>query len=700
MSAIFKKIIFPIIFVGCFISTTVALTEPVLHTKLTDFELNGYQGIVTENEITVFVPPGTDVRNMVAKFKTTGNWVSVGNIYPANIQISGRDHHDFTHPVIYIVHAVNDANHPNAYNSSNSNVGIYVVKVEESELAMDENTAQLSDLYDMTLTDDPNSTVEQLKSNGVNSKIGGVTSTYIRCYYVEKSSYYKDIGTDNLNYNFVWARDINNPSSYYKISGYWHGSGMLALKQVFFTNTDLSKIKNTCQNTIDKKVNNNSSRYRALVQVAANNALSFNHIIWQNDTDADNLKDINKIIAFGDSLSDTLNMRNNTIWRLPSSSWMAGRFSNGETWNEYLAQDLNVPVYTFAIGGAAADSKYFGFIPGLRQQVDAWVGYSGAAKNYQPSRSLVTILIGANDFLLYKRDPSSVIGDINYAVDKLYHKGIRKIVIFNLPDLTKAPIFKHKSEVESAVVTDKITIFNQELGDKVAGFKSSYPGINIELFDAKTVVDNLLNDRLNYKFKNKTGPCLDIKESAGSLLYLSKKKRASDCSDPDQFVFWDNMHITTKAHKVLEEEFLKFLTKIQSSVLYTNIIINTGDDLQFNGFHITLKSDGTFGSYVGNIGDTRYPIWQVNYKDRGRYTRFVRFNSTTFMSGDKGLTGYDGSRTLWVSQYTNSAARLEIRSDGNMYIYDNNNKIIWSTKDFRVLAGDDQLCSPFTGCPW
>lgn len=423
---------------------------------------------------------------------------------------------------------------------------------------LDQYNGKLKDLYDYTVSDkgpeiseNELKSLNQLQSNNQSLRVGGPTYTYVRCYYVEDSSLYRSLNGGNLYFNYEWAR--NTDGSYYKLNGNWHNGSIVAFRNMFFTDARLNEIRNICENTLRNKININY--YHRLFEVAADNWLSYNHTIWQNDNKVDNSEGINKIISFGDSLSDTNNMYNASQWKLPGKAWVEGRFSNGETWNEYLAEDLKLPLYNWAIGGSAGDTQYL-VVPGLKQQVASWVNYSRSAVNYQPERSLATILIGGNDFITYDRSVGYTLSDVQDSVKELYANGIRHILILNLPDLTKAPVFGYKDDAYRAMVLEKVNSFNEDLPYIVAKLNSSLPNADIHIFDARKALDNILSNKISYGFSDTTSACLNVGNS-NSMTYLWNINRSSECTNPNQFLFWDNMHITTKGHKVLETELLK-----------------------------------------------------------------------------------------------------------------------------------------------
>src|SRR6478735_2958703 len=58
-----------------------------------------------------------------------------------------------------------------------------------------------------------------------------------------------------------------------------------------------------------------------------------------------------QVVVFGDSLSDTGNVNNQTFGISPGSAYYQGRFSNGPLWVEDLATSLGVAAPTYSRGG-------------------------------------------------------------------------------------------------------------------------------------------------------------------------------------------------------------------------------------------------------------------------------------------------------------------------------------------------------------
>ncbi|WP_253272422.1 SGNH/GDSL hydrolase family protein, partial [Chromobacterium subtsugae] len=325
---------------------------------------------------------------------------------------------------------------------------------------------------------------------------GSATYTYLRCYY-RKSPAANQPQTD-----YVWATD---PSSgdYYRVNGYWWSGSFVALKNMFYSDTSQDTLRSVCQQTLAKQGVN---RPLALF-AAANNVMSYNHTIWTLDS-ASQGNAINRMVVFGDSLSDTQNMYGASQWRLPvASSWYVGRFSNGRVWVEHLADQLKLPFYNWAIGGSAADSHLV--VPGLLQQVDSWAQYMQKAPGYRPENTLFTMLIGGNDLLNYGRAVDQVIADQGKALDKIIAAGGRNIVVLTLPDLSRTP--SGSAGGKAAQLAQQVKDYNAKLATLVANLKQKHgAALKLSLFDAYGMFNDLLTNPAKYQVSNTTQPCLNV----------------------------------------------------------------------------------------------------------------------------------------------------------------------------------------------
>ncbi|MCM5509273.1 MULTISPECIES: SGNH/GDSL hydrolase family protein [unclassified Vibrio] len=365
------------------------------------------------------------------------------------------------------------------------------------------------------------------------------TYTYVRCWYRPAQNH------DDPSADWEWARDDNG--DYYTIDGYWWSS--VSFKNMFYTNATQTDIENRCKETLG--VNHNTAD---LLYYASDNRFSYNHSIWTNDNAVNNK--INRIVAFGDSLSDTGNLYNGSQWVFPNrNSWFLGHFSNGLVWTEYLAQAKGVPLYNWAVGGAAGTNQYVA-LTGIYDQVTSYLTYMKMAKNYNPQNSLITLEFGLNDFMNYDREVADVKADLSSAMIRLTESGANNILLFTLPDATKAPQFKYSTQDEVDTVRAKIVEFNEFIKEQATLYQTK--GLNVVLYDAHDIFDQITSNPKQHGFENSTDACLNINRSS-SVDYLYSHELTNDCAyhSSDKYVFWGVTHPTTATHKYIADEIIQ-----------------------------------------------------------------------------------------------------------------------------------------------
>ncbi|HEX7817230.1 SGNH/GDSL hydrolase family protein [Dyella sp.] len=367
---------------------------------------------------------------------------------------------------------------------------------------------------------------------------GADTYTYLRCHYRDDTS----VGATSTRYE--WALD--GAGAWYHVQGYWAGR-ITPGANMFYTETSISALRDTCRQTLDRR-----GIHADVVMVAASDsALSpFNYSLWtQHPGDASKISD--RVISFGDSLSDTHNIFSASLGLLPASgSWFLGRFSDGPVWTEHLAKALDLPLVNWAVG-AAGTNQHFAF-PGFPQQVDSWLQYSANARNYEPARSIFTIMFGGNDFINRDVSPSDALKHMEIGTRKLLDAGARKLLIANLPDITQAPVFAQRSD--GPAVAAKVAEFNTGLAAMVNTLSEAYAA-DIVLFDAASLFDEVMSSPEPFGFSNTAQSCLHIERDAASN-YTKNLPRRPGC-DPAHYVFWDLLHPTSRTHGVLGETALR-----------------------------------------------------------------------------------------------------------------------------------------------
>ncbi|MBY0432097.1 MAG: hypothetical protein K2Q10_12920, partial [Rhodospirillales bacterium] len=115
--------------------------------------------------------------------------------------------------------------------------------------------------------------------------------------------------------------------------------------------------------------------------------------------------EFDRVIVFGDSLSDVGNLYTATAGQQPlSPPYADGRFSNGPVWAEYLRPGIRGSTagitatgsLDYAFGGATTGSGQA--IPGLLDQVGLFQADKAAGRTALGGRDAVVVWAGANDY--------------------------------------------------------------------------------------------------------------------------------------------------------------------------------------------------------------------------------------------------------------------------------------------------------------
>ena len=273
--------------------------------------------------------------------------------------------------------------------------------------------------------------------------------------------------------------------------------------------------------------------------------------------------DFTAIYSFGDSLSDVGNAFN--ITGIPKPPYSNGRFSNGANWLDDLSATLGLgpmlPIIApgggnnpggndYAFGGAQTGITNVnpGVPPGTPLPTDL-VSQVADFSAASPGGALFTLDIGANDIgnalAAAATDPSfdtttfltQAIGNTVGAIDALYADGMRNLLYFEVPDLSLVPAFDEAGTAGGLLAKQ----FNEGVLAGIAPLETEGLTVfDVPIFNALEV---LVNDPGKFGFTNVTDPCL-----SGDIF-----APGTECSNPDQHLFWDSEHPTAAGYALTAE---------------------------------------------------------------------------------------------------------------------------------------------------
>jgi outer membrane lipase/esterase len=270
------------------------------------------------------------------------------------------------------------------------------------------------------------------------------------------------------------------------------------------------------------------------------------------------------LFVFGDSLSDSGNdalaiganaaqvITGNTY--IPSQPYASGQFTNGDVWVKDFAALIGLAPFgqpslagggNFAFGGARVATDGPGLAPSLAAQTGMFLS---ARSGVAPSDALYVLEGGGNDArdalvaAAGSLDPASVIGAaaLSFAastgalIDQLQSAGAQRIVVWDVPDLGKAPAVTALGAGASFLASTIASAMNTALFARLA---IEAPGVS--LFDVFALNDAIVADPAAFGFVNVTDAC----------------GAPSNACDPATAASWDGIHPTAAAHALIAEQF-------------------------------------------------------------------------------------------------------------------------------------------------
>ncbi len=290
---------------------------------------------------------------------------------------------------------------------------------------------------------------------------------------------------------------------------------------------------------------------------------------------------------------------------LPGEPYWKARFSNGRVWNEYLARMLSIEsknkefYLNRSFGGSwAATYDYQLTVWNLIHHPLWSIKNLIVGKLVPPSLGLAVqtylmeypklsdetvyfIFAGGNDYMnvLYLDENyntevmsayiDNVILGVGNSISKLAKAGAKRFVVIGVPSLGEAP--RNVQTGDRAVLNAAVSVHNERLKHLIPEWQALYPGSDFLYVDIGAYLNRILQHPEEYGFTNVSEPCIDVKlpmyhaftaspfaknyvlRYAQVLQYKDKSFVAGEtnyhvCAKPDNYLFWDEIHPTTRAH--------------------------------------------------------------------------------------------------------------------------------------------------------
>lgn len=325
--------------------------------------------------------------------------------------------------------------------------------------------------------------------------------------------------------------------------------------------------------------------------------------------------------SFGDSLSDSGNLFAATSALgagNPPAPYFQGRFSNGRVFTELLGNNLALAATSpasvrsslnFAFGGATAAGAStlppsLGVQLGLFQQ-----------RGITPARTdLFTVLAGPNDLIPVLTAPTTptnpaaldVAGGnaaqaVATQVQALIGLGAKNLVVAGMPNLGATPRSLAGGSTGAALGLRATTAFNVNLLSRLTPMAAAAADVNLVFVDLQGVLDRVVLDHRALGYANATS------------YYLAPAAAGGGVGDPNNYVFWDDIHPTAKTHALLAavvtealnpERPLGFAGTLGTAALALESLATSAVDARAAQLAVSNRTSGRADAYATfNYGD-------------------------------------------------------------------------------------------------
>lgn len=240
----------------------------------------------------------------------------------------------------------------------------------------------------------------------------------------------------------------------------------------------------------------------------------------------------------------------------------AGRWTNGPTAVEVMAENLGSELTNYAVGGAKSGSgNYYSWLDpfqdtGFFGQIDQ---FAAEAVPADPD-ALYFVFVSANDLFEYadfglpgtvEDLAANTVENISQGVAELAALGAQQFLVVNSSDLDILPgVVEFGQVAEAQLFTDKV---NELLPGQLA-LLDQQPSVEIALYDHVGISDRIRANPGDFGLDNVVDACQPVFPVEPV------------CSNPDAYYFWDEYHPTARAHEIIGDDMTAFVGQEAKSV--------------------------------------------------------------------------------------------------------------------------------------
>ncbi len=263
------------------------------------------------------------------------------------------------------------------------------------------------------------------------------------------------------------------------------------------------------------------------------------------------------LYIFGDAVSTTTNGPGGT-------SYYGKSYSNGRVWVEVLAErqgltynsNRNLSYYDHNSTNLVAEVNSFSAPPDANSALFVvWVNNADFVDDISSYGSSTNITAWT------KSINQSLTNHFNIITNLYFAKGVRTLIMPNAVDITEIPGYTHISSADKSFIRQRVIDFNTGFAATLDQARALLPGITIYVPDLFALLDNVLANPASYGLTN----ALDSNgQSVDALDDLSLTDKSLN-GPGTNYIFWDYLDPTAKAHAVIGDDVQQLISPVQIS---------------------------------------------------------------------------------------------------------------------------------------